>query len=78
MKRSGVNPGVHLTCGRFEDGIELLGSCAFARDPSREAFDQRQDWRSLSGEKTAEGKNQDTGRECTTQTRGCLGLASMG
>ena len=35
MKRSGVKPGVHLTCRRFEDEIELFVDGCFLCEESK-------------------------------------------
>ena len=83
MKRSGVNPGVHLTCGRFEDEIELCGvGCAFLCKETKQL--EVRDCRSLAavaghwGESRPKGGNKHRRRECAPQTGGGLGLASMG
>ena len=60
MKRSGVNPGVHLTCRRFEDEIELFIDGCYLCEESKQTvreLSMSQEMDNRRGE-PAKGRNQ--------------------
>ena len=76
------NPGVHLTCRRFEDEVELLCWVLSLRgDQAVEVhWPQIKGHRNrASGRKTGQGEEPSTPeKRVYTPVGGCLGLASMG
>ena len=82
MKRSGMNPGVHLTCGRFEDEelfcwvLSLRGNQAGGGHKPQCLRDQVNGCRCRRG-KSGQREEPSTPEESAHPNPGGLGLASM-
>ena len=83
-ERSGVNPGVRLTCRRFEDEVELFDvKCCLCEESKRLEIIGCRSGAAVAGHlgrKQAKGRSQVyTGEESVhPKPGGGLGLASMG